>query len=180
MLSGQWLDWAARIWGWVPDMAKAAAVTALSAALGMIQGLPYQAVLLIAVWTLGGAIWLVLAINEAFSVAQQGDAKKKHILNKLGDFVNRYERLERECLSTAGSDEFSKKQTAAFVAVDSFLSSALDNGYAGQFKAAAKEPLEIPAGYPSGKRYLLFQIHGRKEWLNRLIDEVRASKKERP
>lgn len=167
------LDWATRISALVPTWVWSTTVTTLSTVLGVVQSLPYQAILLIAVWTLGGAVFAVLAIKEAITTASAARSRRELLLRSLSGFVDKYERIERECRASAGTDAFNKTQTSAFVEIHRFLSTEMPDGYAGQFKAQSAEPLDVPTEFNSEQRYMLFQVHGRKKWLSDVIDEIR-------
>jgi hypothetical protein len=120
--------------------------------------------------------WRRLAENKADRALGSRDTRgvvaNRDLIEQFGNILWKYEQLERRCVSERGSDDVSRESTHLFNEAFRLIeASGLDHGYLSQLKVAQSP--ERPFNYPSDKGWLFGLIKGRKQFIDRLISELR-------
>jgi hypothetical protein len=98
----------------------------------------------------------------------------REVIDKLATLLYEAEMLERECIADRASDAYQAKALDFYNKVAVFLQEQLGTSYAVQFKTQRRTTGLVPIGFPANKGGVLHSIQGRKDYLNKLIDELRA------
>jgi hypothetical protein len=162
--------------GWLgePNWFRASLIPGLIAVLAAVI-LPQIETL--SIWRKRHAIRLEAAkkrIAELESApAPMAAADLEGVRRRLGDLRLRYIELERAFLEQGGQQQLWHAQTQLHNEALKIIDRELGRDYWAQFKDVRLVPLVVPSGFPSDdaeRLNLLYMIHGRSEWISKILD----------